>query len=631
MNSPCEHLSAVLDAKDLAPEQQVAAQLLKAKTLARMNRYDEAQRDLASLPAAAQREPDVLLTRAQLLLDDVAAELDRRPIQTDGSLPADLNIQVAEATKLLREAETSDMQAGEITRRAYYLLGRAAMLEGDQRAALKLFTRTQQQFGDSPEGLAAKLAEADILRRDGDDRGALLWYRQVLQSDIDPETYRSDVLTIRELRSRILAAVADFARNGLFANAIAMLDNFTPLFNRRQEFELRGKTLREWGERELRQAENETKGSKELRRSGLKRLREAGVAFEALARLRFATANYPNDLWDSADCFYLGHSYTSAARLFETYLKSEPEKRNAEALLRLGQVSLALGRIEPCIAALEECIELYDRDNATYQARIDCARAFWRRGDADEAERLLRVNLSGSLLEPKSPEWKDSLFTLGLLLFDQGRYEEAIGTLEEAVERYPEDRQTLQARYVTGEAYRRWAAEPFERLENARTASEREKFEQLVRERLNQALQQFKLVQSSITLKIQNVQEDAPYAAMRRNCYMLEGACLFDLGKYQEAIEAYQNVSSLYPNEPFVLETFVQIANCWQRLDRARKCPRCDPASAANAPANAQRRRFRRHHRLQPRGMAPAPEQHESMVDRPRRSPNTCPHFPPRF
>jgi tetratricopeptide (TPR) repeat protein len=55
---------------------------------------------------------------------------------------------------------------------------------------------------------------------------------------------------------------------------------------------------------------------------------------------------------------------------------------------------------------------------------------------------------------------------------------------------------------------------------------------------------------------------------MRRNCYMLEGACLFDLGRYQEAIEAYQNVSSLYPNEPFVLETFVQIAHCWQRLDR---------------------------------------------------------------
>ena len=55
---------------------------------------------------------------------------------------------------------------------------------------------------------------------------------------------------------------------------------------------------------------------------------------------------------------------------------------------------------------------------------------------------------------------------------------------------------------------------------------------------------------------------------MLRNCYMFEGAVLFDLGRYKEAIEAYSNVSSLYPNEPFVLETFVQISNCWRRLNR---------------------------------------------------------------
>jgi TolA-binding protein len=46
---------------------------------------------------------------------------------------------------------------------------------------------------------------------------------------------------------------------------------------------------------------------------------------------------------------------------------------------------------------------------------------------------------------------------------------------------------------------------------------------------------------------------------------------LFDLERYEDAIKAYSNVSSLYPNEPFVLETFVQIAHCWQRLDRADK------------------------------------------------------------
>jgi tetratricopeptide (TPR) repeat protein len=562
-------LRSVLGDKSLSTDQQVATVILKAKILSRLKRHNEAKRTMAELPQAAEHEPVVLLARGQILLDSVAAALDQLPIQAGGVFPPNLAAQVDEAVAMLMQAQSLDNHASEVTRRSLYLMGRAAELRGDEKEALALYSRTHQQFGESSEGLAAKLAEADILRRSGDNRSALLWYRQVLQSDVAPASYRSEILPIDEMRGRILEAVGDFARSGLFGNAITMLESFPPLFTRTQELQLRGKTLRDWGEQELTQAADDSKHAKELKRSGLRRLREAGVAFERLAELRYATADYPAHLWDSADCYYLGHSYTNAARLLDVYLQNEPEKRNAQALLRLGQVSLALGRVDQCIAALEECIELYDRDNATYQARIDCAKAHWFRGEADEAERLLRVNLTESLLEPRSPEWKDSLFALGMLLFEQSRYEGAIGTLEEAVERYPNDRQALLARYVTGEAYRRWASEPLERLESARTSSERQKNRQLVDERLTLALKQFKEVQSSITLRVHNVQEDATFGAMRRNCYMLEGACLFDLGRYQEAIEAYQNVSSLYPNEPFVLETFVQIAHCWQRLDRA--------------------------------------------------------------
>ncbi|MGD9632081.1 MAG: tetratricopeptide repeat protein [Pirellulales bacterium] len=575
-----KHLAEVLSDKSTTDNQRTDALLLKAKILVRINQHDQALKSLVQIPESRQRDPIVLLARGQTQLDGVAAALDRLPIQADGSLPKELQSQVEEAVSLLREAQTQGDQASDIARRTYYLLGRAAALSGDQREALKYFSRTQQQFGDTPEGLAAKLSEADILLHDGDDATALIWYRQILQLGLDPATYRSEVLPIEQLRRRLLEAVSDFVRRGQFAGAIAMLDSFPPLFPKTQELELRGKTLREWGERLVRQSTDPSEKSRELRRTGLLHLREAGIAYEDLAALRFATENYPTDLWNSADCYYLGHTYSQAARILSLYLETEPERLNAQALLRLGQVNLALGRIKESIEAFQECIELYERDNATYQARIECAQAFWRSGDPKEAERLLRVNLSGSRLEPKSPEWRDSLFALGLLQFEESRYDEAIGTLEEAVERYPDDRQALQARYVIGEAYRRWADEPRGKLETARTASEREKLEGLIGERLAKALEQFKLVQSSITLKIENVQDDAPYAAMRRNCYMLEGACLFDLGRYQEAIEAYQNVSSLYPNEPFVLETFVQIANCWQRLDR--------PANAHGAIQQAQ-------------------------------------------
>ena len=64
---------------------------------------------------------------------------------------------------------------------------------------------------------------------------------------------------------------------------------------------------------------------------------------------------------------------------------------------------------------------------------------------------------------------------------------------------------------------------------------------------------------ATITLKTHDIHSDPLMGTMLRNCYMLEGTVLFDLGRYKEAIEAYSNVSSLYPDEPFVLETFVQI------------------------------------------------------------------------
>ena len=193
-------------------------------------------------------------------------------------------------------------------------------------------------------------------------------------------------------------------------------------------------------------------------------LRAAGLAFEQLAELRFATNSYTHDLWKSAENYFRGHSFSRTIRQLNKYLKNEPELRNAQALLRLGQAHLALGQVAESIAALEECIEFHPLDSSTYQARIDCAKAYWHQGNTERAEQLLRDNITGSTLKPSSREWKDSLFELGMLLHETNQYEQAIGTLEEAVERYPDDPQRLLAQYVIGESYRRWAEELLERV-----------------------------------------------------------------------------------------------------------------------------------------------------------------------
>src|SRR5205823_1095118 len=220
-----------------------------------------------------------------------------------------------------------------------------------------------------------------------------------------------------------------------FNDALSMIDRFAPLFSRAEQLELRGAALEDWGNALLSKQSEDTQGPNSDRSAGLQRYRAAGVAFEELAESRFATKAYTSDLWRGAQDFIQGQSFSSAVRLLDKYLEYEPEVRNAEALLRLGQAHLALNHVPQSITAFEECIEFHPLDGATFQARIDCAKAYWQQGDTGHAEQLLRYNITGSTLKPASPEWKDSLFQLGTLLHEQNKYEEAIDTLENAVER----------------------------------------------------------------------------------------------------------------------------------------------------------------------------------------------------
>jgi tetratricopeptide (TPR) repeat protein len=473
-----------------------------------------------------------------------------------------------EAVNNLQQAQQLDAEKTAVTRESSYHLGRGLQWQGHTDAALKQFGRTRQLYDTTFVGLAASLAEADLLRDSGDIEGAVLAYRRVLESFAAIPVYRSYVLPLSEMRERVMAALKEFVDRKKFAEALALIDRFPPLFSQAEQLELRAGTLEQWGTLLVNQSTINSSDSEEARTRGQHHLRAAGLAFEQLAELRFATKFYTTDLWRGAENYFHGHSFTRTVGLLNEYLKYEPELRNAEALLRLGQAQLALGDYPACIAAFEECIEFSPLDGSAYQARIDCAKAYWHQGDTKRAERLLRDNLVGSALKPTSPEWKDSLFELGMLLHETGQHEEAIGTLEEAIERYPQDPQRLVAQYEIGESYRRWAKEALDGVEQARTTTEREKRKQLATERLNTALKHFEEVKVSITFKTHDIRSDPLLGTMLRNCYMLEGTVLFDLKKYKEAVEAFSNVASLYPDDPFVLETFVQIANCWRRRGR---------------------------------------------------------------
>jgi tetratricopeptide (TPR) repeat protein len=574
------HNDALLAKSDLTDAQRAGVLLQRAECLARLNRFDEARQAAAGVPPAANRAPEVALLQGKIVLDEVTAAVQRVATSDRPKVLSDSKDRIAAAMQQLQQAKSLDEEQNQVTRQASYHIARGMELQGNGSAAMKQFARTRQLFGDTFEGLSAALAEADLRREQGDFEGALLGYRHVLESFDSPSTYRSVVMPLAAVRERVMAGLKEFVRQKRFADALALLDDFTPMFSRTEQLEVRGDTLEQWGAALVNDASENDPEAAAQRTAGYRHWRAAGVAFEQLADLRFATRFYTGDLWHSAENYFRGHSFSRAVRLLDKYLEHEPELRNAQALLRLGQAHLALGQIPESIAAFEECIEFHPLDSSTYQARIDCAKAYWNQGNTSRAEQLLRENIGGSTLKPTSREWKDSLFELGMLLHEMGQYEDAIGTLEEAIERYGDDPQRLLAQYVIGDSYRRWGQELLERVPQVRNTSERDKNKESAIERLETALEHFETVQVSITLKTHDIHGDPTMGTMLRNCYMLEGTVLFDLAtqtgsaeRYKEAIVAFSNVSSLYPDEPFVLETFVHIANCWRRLgmsDKAR-------------------------------------------------------------
>jgi TolA-binding protein len=235
----------------------------------------------------------------------------------------------------------------------------------------------------------------------------------------------------------------------------------------------------------------------------------------------------------------------------------------------LGRATLTIGRIDESIKAFQEVMEYHAADAAVFEARYWCSKAYQEKGELDKAEALLRLNLTGDTLTPASTEWRDSLFELGRLLNSIGKFQEAIGYLNEAIARYPQVSQAIEAQYLVAESYREAARVPQERLKSAEIESVRVDQMEQIQGLLEGALANYKAVLE----KLNRREEESPLSeheeAMLRNCYFAVGSVLFDMGRYIEAIKAYSNASTRYQNEPLVLEAFLQIANCHRRLGKS--------------------------------------------------------------
>ena len=557
------HNESVLADSQASPEFREAALTIQPDVLMKEQRFDDARRAIDQIPVAGPRESfrQLLLGRLQL---GEAGRLSDKPDEREPLLQ--------EALKFFAAAQKLDGNRGVVSRQA--MLWRAQTLDALQEsdAAIEEYDRIGKLFGDHPEAFAATLALAEHRLQRGDVARAVEEFRSVLGFNGESSLRGNGVLPREELRRRFSAAYAQLIAAGNFAESIELAELLQTLMAPSECVEMRAKALDQWGTAQLVAAARlDAALTHRASQEGREHLRSAGCDFERLAQMRYSSRVYTDDLWTAADCFFRGQSYTNAERVLQTYLHEESRKGNALALLRLGQCRLARRQFDEAIAALEECIELYPADAMTFQARLECARAYEQSGKLDRAEQLLQSNLAADRLNPKSDEWRDSQFDLGRLFYESQRYEDAIRTLDEAVQRYPDAKQALLAKYTIARAYHGAAEGPAQKLKEVKTDNERQKNRKLLTDNLEGALEAYVQVQKAM-VNLRGLDNLDPLNnEILLNCYMMQGAVLYELRRFEEARQVYGNVVTLYENQPIVLESLVQSANCWRQLDQPEK------------------------------------------------------------
>ncbi len=297
--------------------------------------------------------------------------------------------------------------------------------------------------------------------------------------------------------------------------------------------------------------------------------RAAGDEFTRLAKTRAATKAYPEDLWDAADSYFAGWSFSRASRVLREYLRNEAKKRNSVALLQLGECLLAGGRLDEALLVLNECIEFHAKDAASYEARLLAALAYQEKADYGQAESVLLQNLNGELA-PSSREWRASLFALGHLYYEQNKDAEAVPRLEEAVTRYPQDEQTAQARYELAEIFRRTAVQALGLSSQTASAADEARLplRRDAQNRLLAAKFHFEAVRETMNDRANQRQLLNQELVLLRNAYFGLGDVCYRLGRFTEALEAYHAVLNRFQSRPEVLEAYVQIVRCYQAMGR---------------------------------------------------------------
>lgn len=590
----------------LVREQRWAGMLVKIRALIDLNKWRDAN---AAITEALQVKPT-----EELALQDQEAEFRdhlsllravlfiEQAIDRYGARPADeyedRSRVVAELSDVMRELGDLQREASpKIAAQARLWSARAYLLQGRFVEALTRLTSVRQQRPFAAEAISAGLEEIELLARQGRGVEMLQTTRYMMREIGSVEGFDAGLIAFTEFQRRLVDAIEQVRRMGEFENAIDTARSLPPVFDVSEALIQEGIGYREWAAATI--ADGTDLGGQVARSASIlarKRYRAAGDAFAEAARLLFDTEEYLPTQWSAIEAYQNGRHFTQSIRLLEPYLRYEERRRKPRGLVAFGRALLAEGDPQRAIEALVTCIDEYPRDPLRYRARLLAALAHAENGELDKARALLTDNLQDGELTPQSAPWRDSLFALGELLYERGYHnylaaeqetgpqkmvmlrnnqsilEDAVRSLDEAVERYWPNPRAESAAYLSARA--RVLSSRWPRIESMSPEildAARRSLRAQADQELQTALRGFTDLRKHLSSREEESRLAENEQKMHRNCFMAEADVLREMEQWEDAAAAYRAVELRYMNEPPALEAILGRASCLKDLGRPQE------------------------------------------------------------
>lgn len=301
-------------------------------------------------------------------------------------------------------------------------------------------------------------------------------------------------------------------------------------------------------------------------------LDEAGENHVRVAWLNTLNEQRSSDaMWTAAGLFDEGGNHERAIETLQAFVR---DRSDAEiiprVLLRLGRSLQAARRYTEAIEAYQRDISSYPRSAHANAALIPLAECFMALGAEYEQEAegaLKEITEDSAIFTPAAPEYRDAMFLMGDLYCRQGKYEQAIPVLDEALQNYADDARVVRAAFLAANAYRQSALALKEDLLDPELVGQSKRLQVEMTQRFEEAARRFRALTTRLEQRGESSLSELEQLYLQ-DSRLYEGACLFELQRYQDALALYERAAWIYKDSPAALGAYVQVINCYVFLGR---------------------------------------------------------------